>query len=205
MLIVDEPTKTIFLHNPKCGGSFIKRMYLNRNPNYPEPLHRLRNRYDIEINVHGAHIDYYNLPRFIPDYKDYKLISFIRNPYNRFVSAMHWSAGSNPKIKQLMQEYLKDIKKICQHLISLDYTEQDSYLRNYNIPWTMPQSRFSGQDIITLKYESKQDWNFLLNLYNINNAEIKIKEDYSIDAETKKMIRQLYYDDEEIFDQYPWI
>lgn len=70
MLIIDEFTKTIFLHNPKCGGTFVKKSYQKHYPAYPELLYKVRVGYFKEANVYGAHIDINNLPRFLPDYKE---------------------------------------------------------------------------------------------------------------------------------------
>ena len=199
-MIIDEESKVIFLHNPKCGGRFF-RTVCAQNGLKTSLLHL--GYYAEESNVDLAHVSLINLPRFVPDYKEYRIISFVRNPYNRFVSGLNMALCENDKIKGIWELYRGSIKDFCFHLLNLNYYEQDSILRNQAVPWLMPQSNFAGKTGIVLRYESLVDWRFLFNVFRIPNTNVlRIKEDYVLDDETKRMIRELYFDDEEIFCLY---
>jgi len=196
-MYINEESKVIFLHNPRCGGTYFRRICLSNGKRAP-----YWSDYSEETNVDMAHISLRNLSRFIPDYKDYKIISFIRNPYNRFVSALTKANSENTESNDIFIRYGTDVKKFCQYLCSLNYYDQDMILRNQAIPWLLPQSNFSDVNTLTLRYESLSDWNFLFNIFNISGATVNIKEDYELDRETMRMIRELYFDDEEIFCLY---
>lgn len=199
-MIVDEKIKTIWLHNPKCGGLFFRRIY---NETRKDGLENIYNGvYTEDRNTDLAHIDYSSLARFIPDYHSYKIIAFIRNPYNRFVSGWKTSCERIRDIQDLNKKLNGNTKDICEYINGLNYYQQDQLLRNRKIPWLNPQTNYTRGNTILLKFESVPDWSFLLRVFQISNAHIRIPEDYSLDAETKDIIRSLYYDDEKIFRYY---
>lgn len=199
-MVIDEETKVIFLHNPKCGGTFFRNSHYNsRHNNAASDYFKL---YDEELNVDLGHVNLGNLPRFIPDYQDYRVISFVRNPCNRFVTALKTASIHRIAIKEMCDRYEWDIKRICNYLLSLNYSEQDMFLRNPSIPWLNPQSNYVNSLTIILRFESLSDWHFLMNIFKVTNADIYIRLDYEMDDETKTMIRELYFDDEMIFSMY---
>lgn len=199
-MVIDETTKVIFLHNPKCGGTFFRKSYFN--------CHGLSNAYDYwklydeTVNTDLGHINLQNLPRFIPDYKEYKIISFVRNPYNRFISGFKTASQYFPEIKRLGERYGWNMTDICNELSILNYREQDLFLRNPSIPWLNPQCYYANSHVIVLRFESYNDWDFLLNLFCITGAKVHIREDYELENDTKMLIRDLYFDDENIFKMY---
>lgn len=199
-MIVDETTKTIFLHNPKCGGIFFRKCHFKCHQNHVSRDYLKL--YDEEFNVDLGHINLNNLPRFIPDYPDYKIIAFVRNPYNRFVTALKTAATHRVIIKNIGNRFDWDIRKICNYLSSLNYFEQDKLLRSTSIPWLNPQSFYVNSSTITLRFESLSDWQFLMNIFKVTGAQVHIRPSYEMDNETKSMIRELYFDDELIFKMY---
>jgi len=198
-MTIDEESKVIFLHNPKCGGRFFRDV-CSQNGLIASQLYW--GHHTEETNVDLAHISLINLPRFVPDYKEYRIIAFVRNPYNRFVSGINMAVLRNEGIKKMLEPYLGDVKDICSYLLDLNYYEQDKILRNQAVPWLLPQSYYVDKTTITLRYESLTDWRFLFNIFKISDANVQIKEDYVFDDETKGMIRKLYFDDEDIFCLY---
>ena len=199
-MIIDESTKTIFLHNPKCGGTFFQKSYKRCHPTYPFQLYW--SLLDKETNVDLTHINIHTLPRFVPDYLDYRVLTFVRNPYNRFVSAFQTAASFDPELKIFFEQHEFNAKKVCKYLLSCDYQEQDYFLRNLKRPWFMPQSNYFDHRTTVLKYESLSDWNFILRAFNIHDAEVVIPEDKNMDDETRRMIRDLYFEDDSVFALY---
>lgn len=151
MLLIDEPTKTIFLHNPGCGGEFVKESYANTRPDFPKAM--LYGLPDQGCNIDEKHINAYALPRFVPDYKKYKLITFVRNPYDRFMAASRIAVKLDMRIHQLWAKNGNDPKAVCSELLSYDFATQDNLLRNPLRPWLMPQSLFTARGAHLLRYE----------------------------------------------------
>lgn len=199
-MVIDESSKVIFLHNPKCGGTFFRNSYLNCHGS--DKAHDYWKLYDEIVHTDLGHINLRNLPRFVPDFMDYKIITFVRNPYNRFVSALKTAAELVPDISEIGRKCQWNIEDICNYISTLNYREQDFLLRNPCIPWLNPQSYFIAPHVITLQFESYNDWNFLLNVFRITDANIYIREDYKLNDYTKGLIYDLYFDDENIFKIY---
>lgn len=199
-MVIDETTKVIFLHNPKCGGTFFRDSYTACHGSHQ--AYDYWKLYDETVHTDLGHINLQNLPRFIPDYKEYKIISFVRDPYNRFVSGFKEAVKFIPEVRSLGERYHWNMTDICNHLTMLNYREQDFFLRNPSIPWLNPQSYYVNSDVIILHFESYNDWNFLLNIFRITGAKVHIRQDYELDNNTKKLIRDLYFDDENIFRMY---
>lgn len=85
-MIVDKKRKVIYLHNPKCGGTFLRGIYIEK---YGESdATKWWKTYDPQYETDLGHITYPDLYRFIPDWKDYRIVMMVRNPYCRFYSAI---------------------------------------------------------------------------------------------------------------------
>ena len=97
-MIVDEKRKVIYLHNPKCGGTFLRGIYIEK---YGESdATKWWKTYDPQYETDLGHITYPDLYRFIPDWKDYRIVMMARNPYSRFYSA----------IKEVKQRLIASVK-----------------------------------------------------------------------------------------------
>lgn len=85
-MIVDKERKVIYLHNTKCGGTFLRDIYIEKyGKNEATKWWKL---FSPEYNTDLGHITYDDLSRFIPDWKEYRIVVMVRNPYNRFYSAV---------------------------------------------------------------------------------------------------------------------
>lgn len=199
-MIIDEKSKCIILHNPKCGGTFLHKCYWKGNPDDSDYL--FWHLWTPEDNIDRSHITSRLLPRFVPDFKDYKIFTFVRNPYNRFVSAFKTAAHYSPYLRKLLARVSFDPKQFCEYLLNLDYANQDAILRNTRHIWFMPQSEFYNGNVEVLKFESLSDWQYIFNLLSLKASPVIIPEDYAIDQDTREMIKKLYFDDYELFDKY---
>lgn len=85
-MIVDKERKVIYLHNPKCGGTFLRDLYIEKYGKTKAT--KWWGLFTPECNTDLGHITYEDLSRFVPDWKDYRVIMMVRNPYNRFYSAV---------------------------------------------------------------------------------------------------------------------
>lgn len=85
-MIVDRERKVIYLHNPKCGGTFLRDIYIEEYGKTEAT--KWWKLFSKEYGTDLGHITYDDLPRFIPEWEDYRLVTMIRNPYNRFYSGI---------------------------------------------------------------------------------------------------------------------
>ena len=111
-MIVDKEHKVIFLHNPKCGGTFLRDIYIEK---YGETEGtKWWGLFTPEYNTDLGHITYDDLSRFIPNWREYRIVVMVRNPYNRFYSA----------IKEVKSQLI-GIKKIGFIKISYAFVTKD--------------------------------------------------------------------------------
>lgn len=113
-MIVDKTRKVIFLHNPKSGGTFLRDIYKEK---YGESEATMWWKpYTRKYGTDLGHISYNDLPRFVPGWKEYRLLVMIRNPYNRFYSS----------VKELKGQHLYQIRK--HNLFSIPGYMEPEYL-----------------------------------------------------------------------------
>lgn len=93
-MIVDKERKVIYLHNPKCGGTFLRDLYIEKY-GISEATKWWKG-YTRTYGTDLGHITYSDLPRFIREWKEYRIVVMVRNPYNRFYSA----------VKEAMRQYV---------------------------------------------------------------------------------------------------
>lgn len=96
--------KICFIHIPKCGGTTIEKAFENQlddPPLYYDSRFRFPNmRYSLQHSPqHSTFIELREM-KLIP--KDFDIISFVRNPYDRFLSEYCWrlKKGGNSLIKK---------------------------------------------------------------------------------------------------------
>ncbi|MCL3852067.1 hypothetical protein M1P97_12295 [Parabacteroides sp. GYB001] len=129
-MIVDKERKVIYLHNPKSGGTFLREIYIKKYGRtdaikWWKPF----------LIAHGTdlgHISYHDLPRFVPEWENYRVIVMVRNPYNRFYSA----------VKELRRQFgTVSNRKKPQYVFDGEYKEWNLskkfiYFLRRICPWT---------------------------------------------------------------------
>lgn len=86
-MIVDKERRIIYLHNPKSGGTFLRKLYIGKYGK--SEATKWWKAYTIQYGTDLGHITYSDLPRFIPEWREYRVVAMVRNPYNRFYSAVN--------------------------------------------------------------------------------------------------------------------
>lgn len=108
-MIVSDSEKFVFIHNPKCGGMSCHNALLKFDT---------RDNFFFEwktVNPEGkvldmAHVTPFQLRKFFPrafvDVKDYLKFTFVRNPYDRFLSAIsqHLKLGSDQMRRAILSD-----------------------------------------------------------------------------------------------------
>ncbi|RGP16797.1 sulfotransferase family 2 domain-containing protein [Parabacteroides gordonii] len=129
-MIVDNKRKVIYLHNPKCGGTFLRDIYIEKYGK--SDATKWWKTYDPQYGTDLGHITYLDLYRFIPDWKDYRIVMMVRNPYSRFYSAV-----KEVKLHLIASVKLSFIEIPCARL---DKEGMESRIRNTFFrsicPWT---------------------------------------------------------------------
>lgn len=97
-MIVDKTHKVIYLHNPKCGGTFLRRIYIEKYGETEATDWWLEHTYTYGTDL--GHIIYRDLSRFVPDFREYRLLVMVRNPYNRFISGFKESKNHHDFLRQ---------------------------------------------------------------------------------------------------------
>lgn len=198
-MYINEKNKVIFLHNPNCGGRFIRHCLSLQGD--VTSAYKYWGPYTRELNIDLSHINKYIISRFFPAWKGYKVVVLIRNPYNRFISAWNVARGNNKKIRRLSLEYNSPLS-FLRYVDRLNYYEQDCLLRSPEIPWFNPQSYYADDKFITLQYENMEDWEQIFSLLGIKNGNVKIKVDYPFQNEVNNLLKKLYFEDGLIFEKY---
>lgn len=119
-MIVDEKHKVIYLHNPKCGGTFLRDLYIEKYGNTEAT--KWWQYYTHKYGTDLGHVTYNDLPRFILEREEYRITVMVRNPYNRFYSA----------VKEFSQQ-LKNVGGVIKYpkLMVGEYTESNLLTKIY--------------------------------------------------------------------------
>lgn len=129
-MIVDKERKVIYLHNPKSGGTFLRDIYIKKYGQTDAT--KWWKTYDPQYGTDLGHITCSDLYRFIPDWKDYRIVMMARNPYSRFYSA----------VKEVKQNFIGSVKLgfIEIYCTRIDKDGMESRMRNTFFrsicPWT---------------------------------------------------------------------
>lgn len=123
MAYLNNKLKSLFLHNVKCGGSYIRKLLIEQynfegifiedhadaDRNYDEPLE----------NCKYLFLNQYN---GIKNYDEYFIFTFVRNPYDKLYSAYSYlkklfKEENYKKIKNLEEnrEYFKDFNTFIKN------------------------------------------------------------------------------------------
>lgn len=128
--MISHKYRTIFLHVPKTGGTTIENCLRSLDPNIPDQIPRKR-----------------GFTKILNDYKDYYVFTFVRNPYDRLISAWRWGEQMFKKHKDDLPFFNK-IKSVSfpeyVRMITDDEYRYDNILNwsEYDQYHTIPQHCF---------------------------------------------------------------
>lgn len=191
-MIINEDKKIVLLQNPKTGGRFKASNLSNGFERYEISEYYCDG--EKKSPIFPFHITYNELKEFLgDDWEKYSIYTVIRNPYNRFVSAVNFKFRSIFKEKG---------KPTIDHALDVIEKNKEVLKLKKDTIWFTPQSRWLGNGVKILKYESLEDWDFICDLIGICKGNIHIRAEYGITDEQKKRIKQLYKEDKLIFEMY---
>lgn len=127
--MISHKYKCIFLHIPKVAGTSIERLLREIDPEIPQKVLRKR-----------------GFSHFLNDHTDYFVFSFVRNPYDRFVSAWKWGELKFSKEGELpfyKKERSVSFEEYVLLTTDLDYRKDNENLwSEYDEYHTLPQFEF---------------------------------------------------------------
>lgn len=130
--MISHKHKCIFLHIPKAAGTSIERFLRNTDLDIPAKVPRKR-----------------GFSHFLNDYLDYYVFSFVRNPYDRLVSAWKWGQLKFEKEGDLPfynKERAVSFEEYVSLTTDLDYRKDHKNLwSEYDEYHTLPQFEFFPQ------------------------------------------------------------
>uniref|UniRef100_A0A6C0HU54 Sulfotransferase domain-containing protein n=1 Tax=viral metagenome TaxID=1070528 RepID=A0A6C0HU54_9ZZZZ len=177
----------IFIHIPKTGGTSVEK-YFSKKFNIPlnfKSLYGIKGDYSSSLQ----HLTYLDLVKHkLVDFTDKKIITIVRNPYERIVSDLFWYR----KIKKNTSS--EDVCKIIKKYL------MEKKLDNHNIP----QHLFikGASPIHIMRTETlKKDMNDLGYDFDINVHKNKENVDYYsfLNKESIALINDFYNTDFELF------
>lgn len=157
--MISHKHKCIFVHIPKSAGTSIERFLRDVDPDIPAQVLRKR-----------------GFSRFFNDYSDYYVFSFVRNPYDRLVSAWKWGQLKFQKEGGLAfynKERAVSFEEYVLLTTDFDYRKyNESLWSEYDEYHTLPQFEFfpqlNGGHYFTDKISSDFTCDFIGKFENLN-------------------------------------
>ena len=200
--MIIESKKIIFLHPGKTGGTSIEHCLKNLYfKNYPfsakQGDEEIMFGYSKKYKIYLQHADLRFFKKYLKkNLNDYKIITSVRNPYDRLVSCYFYNGKDN---KFSFEDF------VCNHLE--DHINASS---NYTVNHFSPQINFLKYEnyfvnkIIRLESFNNDCYKCGLNVKQNLSKTIKRKKDYNIyyNNKTKDIVYQLYKEDFDLLN-YP--
>lgn len=187
-MLINVKDRIILLHNPKTGGRFRENACKERYFHTPS-IELKKPVQDI------SHITYEEAKYAMPTFPMYKVITVVRNPYNRFASAVNFC----------FEEVFggRGLEKSVNNALDLIEKNEIGFIFSKEKPWFCPQSFYAVEGVEILRYESMDDWKRLCDLLKFDIRQVDIKSSYRLSKKQKARIRGIYecYD-KEIFKLY---
>ena len=157
--MISHKHKCIFLHIPKAAGTSIERFLREVDTGIPQKVLRKR-----------------GFSRFLNDHLDYYVFSFVRNPYDRLVSAWKWGELQyrvHPDIPFHQKKRSVSFEEYVQLTIDDEYRMFNKDLwSEYDTYHTLPQFEFfpqlNGGHYFTDKINPKFTCDFIGRFENLN-------------------------------------
>lgn len=190
MIIFQGPKKKIvFIHIPKNSGKYIRQCIKKK-------FKILHSFWDVGL-IDRAHIPFRMRKTFIKNAKDYRYITFVRNPYDRFISAFYFKFPKATKDK--FEEFILNILPTY------------NFNRHYN-----PKIIHFYPQYLFLTNEKDEDWNIhkkidIFKLEDINTHKLIQFDDFKLKkyvhsehftSASLKVINKIYHKDFVLFN-YP--
>lgn len=163
--MVSHKYKCIFLHIPKAAGTSIERLLRNIDSDIPAKVLRKR-----------------GFSHFLNDHLDYYVFSFVRNPYDRLVSAWKWGQLKFEKEGDLPFYHKERVVSFEEYVLlttDLDYRKDHQCLwSEYDEYHTLPQFQFfpqlNGGHYFTDKINSDFTCDFIGRFENLHEDSKKV-------------------------------
>ena len=193
----------LFIHIPKTGGSNIENFFMNYLKQNPTINQLLSNNLNLKINNHSLqHMTYqeiYNNKDFFNINFDskIKILTVVRNPYNRIISDLFYLKIANKKNNK------NEIEKIIEKYLNNDHLYDNHKLEQYK--FLTDNDNKILKDIIILNSETLNDQMNELGFPEFSNfcnqTNTKITKDYYdyLNEASIKMINDYYKKDFEYF------
>lgn len=169
--MISHKHKCTFIHIPKAAGTSVERFLRDTDPDIPTKVLRKR-----------------GFSRFLNDHLDYYVFSFVRNPYDRLISAWKWGQLKFEKEGDL-PFYNKDRAVSFEEYVllttNLDYRKDHKNLwSEYDEYHTLPQFEFfpqlNGGHYFTDKINADFTCDFTGRFENLNEDFKKVCEDLNM-------------------------
>lgn len=169
--MISHKHKCIFIHIPKAAGTSVERFLRDIDSDIPAKVLRKR-----------------GFSHFFNDYLDYYVFSFVRNPYDRLVSAWKWGQLKFEKEGDLPfynKERAVSFEEYVLLITDLDYRKDHKNLWNeYDEYHTLPQFEFfpqlNGGHYFTDKINSDFTCDFIGRFEDLNKDFEKVCEDLNM-------------------------
>ncbi|MCW1327289.1 sulfotransferase family protein [Campylobacter jejuni] len=188
--------KCIFIHVPKVAGTSIERVIFQTNT---------------WLVGHVKAIDYINLDK--DRFNSYFSFGFVRNPYDRVVSAYYYlkNSGGNTYDEKWAKENIYKYNSFEEFV--LNFQNDNEQIKILNWQHFTPQYKYLCDDNKNIlvnfigKFENiNDDFNEILSILNIKRTLVHTNKSKHLDYKnyynnkTYAIIREIYKDDFEIFD-----
>lgn len=187
-MLINVKDRIILLHNPKTGGRFRENACKERYFHTPS--------IELKKPVRDiSHITYEEAKDAMPTFPMYKVITVVRNPYNRFASAVNFC----------FEEVFggRGLEKSVNNALDLIEKNEIGILFSSKYPWFCPQNLYTGEGVEVLKYENIDDWKRLCDLLKFDITRVDIRPSYRLSQKQKDRIRRIYkVYDKGIFEMY---
>ena len=194
--MINKDYKTIFVHNPKCGGTSLINVLKNHGFSHgrsygKDSLDPSEGRISKIEKSYGNKI-----------ISTYFLFTFVRNPYDRMVSCYHY-LNKRLNGKHIPLGVFKNFNDFVKNLFSIsDYHWKFHYTLQYN----HIQSKYRKCDFIGRFENLQEDFNIVCDKIGIPRQQLphKNKSKHThyteyYDDETKQIVAELYAKDIEYF------